>query len=91
LLKKYRLVSIPRIDDSLPTRKITEKVAHRPSKKRSSSGRKTNDQKSKQNSKHPLQQHSFFYLLSRKIYGMLKEKEGIEAYQRKVISSTLAR
>lgn len=39
----------------------------------------------------PYQEHSFFYLLARKIHGMLKTKEGLEAQQRKLISSTLAK
>ena len=42
-------------------------------------------------SKLAYQKHSFFYLLTRKIYGVLAEKEGLSQQQRRDISLSLSK
>lgn len=49
------------------------------------------ESKTKQILKAPLQTDSYFFLLARKINSLLREKDGLEGPQRKVISSSLAK
>ena len=75
LLKKYRLVSIPKIPDGnhSPSPVSSRQVSHH---RRRQTVKKI-ESKTKQIVKAPLKTDSYFYLLARKINSFLKHKEGL--------------
>ena len=87
LLKKYRLTNIPKLVEVSVPSKVARPVVVR----RKAASRKVQEGKTKVINKFPIQQKSLFYLVTRKIYSLLKQKEGLEAGQRREISSSLSK
>lgn len=87
LLKKYRLVNIPKADEyvALPPSNRRTMAGRRPG-----AGRKANDHKNKVIRKLPSQQQTYLYLLTRKLQSLLKGKDGLDPQQRRQISTSLS-
>lgn len=95
LLKKYRLTSIPKTTETTTAVQTHQNAAARGGRgrRRSGSGRRKTEAKpkSKMISKLAYQKHSFFYLLTRKIHSVLRDKQELSQQQKKDISVSLSR